>query len=319
MLPPWLVFLWQTGLYIGMAPAVVGLLQWFKSRWQARYGADIWQPYRDLFKLLGKQSILPESASWVFILAPAVIFVCYLLPGMFLPMFYVWPGQSMDFLLLIYLLGLAKFMSGLAVFDVCSIFGSLSSARQFFIHVLTEPVLLVVVYALALLRYSSSLSGLTEPTHSGGVIEILTNPAIGLLMLALGYIFLAESGRLPFDNLDTRLELAMIESGTHLEYSGRALALVEWAQALKLTFSLSLLATLLEPYSIATQTHWNSVLVAMLVYLFKMVALIFGLAAWEMVQSKLRLRSVVIPLTTAMVLALTAVVVVVTTAYFRGV
>jgi formate hydrogenlyase subunit 4 len=318
MLPDGLIPFFQMGLYLCLAPAVAGLLRWFKTRWQARRGADIWQPYRDLLKLLRKQPNLPESASWVFTLAPPVIFVCYLLPGLFLPLIYVSPGGSMDFLLLSYLLGLAKFMSGLAVFDVSSNFGPLSSARQFLIHMLAEPVLLVIVYALALLRYSSSLSGLTEPGQSGGVLEIVTNPAIGLMGVALCYVFLAESGRLPFDNLNTHLELAMIEAGTQLEYSGRALALIEWAQALKLTFFLSLLAAMVCPYPLAIQPHWAALLIGLLAYLVKMTGLIFGLALWELTQAKLRLWSVVNPLTTAMVLALTAVVFVVASTYLRG-
>ena len=204
-----LLVLWfQATVYLLLAPGVVGLLHWFKARLQGRRGADPWQPYRDLLKLLfRKRPNIPESASQVFLIAPPVIFVCYLLLGFFLPTFFIgnpgvspmpWRSLSIDFIFVIYLLGLARFIAALAAFDAGAPFGSMSSGRQFYLHLLAEPALMIAVYALTLTRSSSNIDQLIGYNLHQSILATLTNPAMVLILLALSTVFLAESGRLPW-------------------------------------------------------------------------------------------------------------------------
>jgi len=131
-------------------------------------------------------------------------------------------------------------------------------------------------------------------------------------------LFLAESGRLPFDNPGTHLELTMIEEGTYLRYSGRMLALIEWASAMKLTFFLSLLANLAIPWGIATNLVPMDLVLSIVSFFAKLVFLAFLLALWEMHQAKSRLRAVSEPLILALVPALVSLIVAMLSYLFGG-
>src|SRR5208337_2774905 len=61
----------------------------------------------------------------------------------------------------------------------------------------------------------------------------------------------AENGRIPIDNPATHLELTMVHEAMVLEYSGRHLAMIEAAAALKLVLYFSLIACLFVPFGIA--------------------------------------------------------------------
>jgi len=301
----------QTALYAILAPMFVGVVRWLKTRLQGRRGPDPLQPYRDLRKLLRKRPSVPSSASGIFLLAPAVVFTCFLLLGFALPTFDVAPEAGMDLLLVVALLGLAKFVTALAAFDAGAPFGPMSSGRQSFIHVLAEPALLVAIYILAMSRGTTNLPLLATPGQ--GANQLPYQPTIPLAIGALGYVLLAESGRLPFDNPATHLELTMIEQGAQLEYSGRALALMEWADAMKLTFALSLLAILAFPSGMFVHDAPLPLFVALVVYLAKIGVLLAVLAFWENSRGKVRLRAIATPLMLATgVLLFTVVSLVVT-------
>jgi formate hydrogenlyase subunit 4 len=284
----------QAGLYAAVAPLSVGVVRWLKARMQGRRGADPLQMYRDLWKLLRIRPNVPGSASGVFQVAPPVVFTCFLLLGYALPMVAVPPGKGMDLLLVVGLLGLAKFVTTLAAFDAGSPFGPMSGGRQWFVHVLAEPALLVAIYVFAMIRSTTNLPLLA--TTAGGGSWLVAEPTIPLAIGALGFVLLAEIGRLPFDNPGTHLELTMIEEGTKLEYSGRALALVMWADAMKLTFGLSLVAFLALPTGPVDLDSPLPLLVGLGGYLAKLGVLLLLLAWWETRRGKLRLRAIVTPL-----------------------
>lgn len=326
MISPFVVLLVQAVSYGVLAPAALGLVRWFKARLQRRRGADIWQPYRDIWKLAHKRSNIPQLTS-ILTVVPPVILACYGLLGLFLPTFFVsettstfmasW-GLDMDMIFVIYLLGLAKFVTGLAAFDAATPFGVLSSGRQFFFHSLAEPVMLVGVFALALTKHSSNIVSLVFSAVNQGTLATLKDPATWLILIALCLVFLAEAGRIPFDNPGTHLELTMVEQGAHLDFSGRGLALIEWAHAMKLLFFASLLATLAWPWGIATSATVLQLARGILLYVLKLVILLFLLALWETRRGKLRLRSASQPIALALVLALIAVVYLVASQYLGG-
>jgi formate hydrogenlyase subunit 4 len=226
----------------------------------------------------------------VFLVAPALVFTSYALLGLALPTVVAGPGPGMDLLLVIGLISLAKFVSTLAAFDAGSPFGPMSAGRQWFIQVLAEPALLVTAYIFALSDHTTNLSRLVVKAASRNLL--IGQPILVIALGALLFVLLAETGRLPFDRPGTHLELTMIEEGTLLEYSGRALGLMWWGNAMKLTFVLSLVIILALP-PVPLGLPWPAQLaLASAIYLVKLAALLLVLALWETARSKMRLRAI---------------------------
>jgi formate hydrogenlyase subunit 4 len=279
----------QALVYVLVSPFSVGFINWIKSRLQRRRGPGPLQPYRDLWRLLRTRPTRPESASVIFIVAPAVVFACFVLLGFALPTVAIAAGPGMDLLLVIGLLGLARFVTTLAAFDSASPFGPMSAGRQWYIHVLAEPALFVVTYTFAVTNATTNISHLI--TGGSGLSVAVRQPTISIALCFLFFILLAETGRLPFDRPGTHLELTMIEEGVLLEYSGRALALMNWAYAMKLTFSLSLIAFLAVPTSGSdlSPARFGVLLAA---YFVKLLVLLVLLAMWETARNKMPLRAI---------------------------
>jgi formate hydrogenlyase subunit 4 len=320
----------QVALYVGIAPGVIGVLRWLQARLQGRRGPRPDQIYRDLWKLFHKKPVVPDTASWIFSAAPLVVFSCYVLLGLLIPIVYLAPetisseitigvlfGRPWaDLLVLIYLLGLARFALGLAGMDAGAPFGDLGSSREMFLHFLAEPTMIFVVFALALKAHTTSLPAILQHfmklIDESGLSEIYYDPALWLIGLALSLVTLAEAGRLPFDNPGAHLELTMIGKAIHLEYAGLHLALLEWAEAMRLTFFLTLMLNLFFPYLLGSPEQSllrNALLI--LAYPFKLCLLLIILAVWEMTRAKIRLRAVAGPATLALVFSMLAVVIVV--------
>jgi formate hydrogenlyase subunit 4 len=278
----------QAVMFVVISPLSVGIVAWLEARLQGRRGPYPLQPYRDILKLLRILPTRPESASPVFLFAPAVVFTSYALLGLALPTVVVPAGPGMDFLLVIGLLSLAKFAATLAAFDAGSPFGPMSAGRQWFIHLLAEPALLVAAYIFALTGGTTNVSHLVSQTSRGSLLE--GQPAISIALGALLFVLLAEAGRLPFDRPGTHLELTMIEEGVVLEYSGRALALMWWGFAMKLTFVLSLVAFVALPPADTYSPTAGQLFLSLVFYLVKLGVLLVALALWETARSKMRLR-----------------------------
>jgi formate hydrogenlyase subunit 4 len=278
----------QAVMFVMISPLSVGIVAWLKARLQGRRGPYPLQPYRDIWKLSRILPTRPESASSVFLFAPALVFTSYALLGLALPTVVVPAGPGMDFLLVIGLLSLAKFAATLAAFDAGSPFGPMSAGRQWFIHMLAEPALLVAAYIFALTGETTNVYHLVSQTSRGSLL--VGQPAISIALGALLFVLLAEAGRLPFDRPGTHLELTMIEEGVVLEYSGRALALMWWGFAMKLTFVLSLVAFVALPPADTDSPPAGQLFLSLVFYLVKLGVLLVALALWETARSKMRLR-----------------------------
>jgi formate hydrogenlyase subunit 4 len=298
----------QGSIYLALAPLAIGLLCWAKARLQGRQGPAWFQFYRDLFKLLAKQPAMPANATWVSAVGPALVFSCYAALGFLTPIFYLplpdasWVG---DLLLLVYLLGLARLIMGLVGMSAGASFGGLGSSRELFVHVLIEPTLILIVCVLALKWHTTDLSRIIWEHRAHLVAQL--PPSILLLSLPMSLVTLAEAGRLPFDNPATHLELTMFGKAIHLEYSGPDLALLEWAEALRLTFLLILLSNLALPWLIAAAGFgWLENLLWILAWLAKIFILVLALAMWEALQIKVRLRAMLSPAATPLAITLIA-------------
>ena len=238
------VSVFQAILLLMIAPLVRGVISRLKARIQNRCGASIFRPYRDMFKLLRKEDLVPPTASALFRLVPVVVLVATLVATLFVPVLQDTAVFSMsgDFVLLVYFLAIARFFLMLGGFDGGSSFGGLGASREALVSTLAEAPLLLGLSALAIFSRTATISGVTQWTAQQGATQFTAVQALALVALAL--VAIAETGRIPVDNPTTHLELTMIHEAMVLEHSGPSLALIEWAIAIKLNVMIALLIAL---------------------------------------------------------------------------
>ena len=295
----------QVSLFALLSPAVLGTLWWLKARLLLRKGPPPWQLYLNLIKLFSiPPGRAPETTSWVYATAPVTVFVCYALLAWATPPFNL-GFIPLDLVTVVYLLGFARFALALAGMDTGTPFGGMGSSREMFINVLAEPVLILAILAITLQRHTTDLIRIFSGFSSVGSIFSLL--ALLLLWLALAFITIMDNGLLPIDNPSTHLELTMIQKALHLEYSGRNLALIEWGEAMRLTFFLTLLSDLLITHNLPFQSTVPGNLLGLLQYIAKLLVGIALLALFEITQIKLRLRRIVIPWIVILLLILAAI------------
>jgi len=231
----------QMTLVLLLAPLLTGFLRRVRARLLRRRGPDLLQPYRDLYRLIHKDVVLADSASWLFRVAPYAIFAATWVAASLVPTFatsllFSWTG---DVIVITALLGSARFFQALAGMDVGTSFGGIGSSREMMIAALAEPAMLLTVFTVALLAGSTQLSTIAAFMASG---KVGLRISLGLALIALIIIALAENSRIPVDNPSTHLELTMVHEAMILEYSGRHLAMIELASSLKLLLYMSLIA-----------------------------------------------------------------------------
>ena len=305
----YIVAIAQTALALLLAPGLVGLVRWLKARLQNRRGAPVWQPYLELRKLFAKEVVVSSNASWLFRAAPFVVFastvaVAFLVPVLAVPSPFDPVG---DLLVVVYLLLLGTFFLALAGLDPGSAFGGMGSSREMTVAALSEPTVALAIFALALGAGSTNLGQIVARTMADPAAAV--SPGYLLAFGALFVVTLAENGRLPVDNPATHLELTMIHEAMILEYSGRYLALIEWAAWLKVLLFFSLLGNLFVPWGVATVLTWAALGWALATLLAKLVVLAVALAVFETRVAKLRLFRVPELLAVSFVLAVLAITV----------
>ncbi len=246
----WLATLLQPLVLLLAAPLLVGWIKRIKSRLQNRRGPAVMQPLRDLRKLFAKQPVVAKTASPLFRAAPYVVFASTLLAVTSVPLWSIWlPSTTVaDVIVLVGLLGLGRFFLALAGMDVGTAFGGMGSSREMLVSALAEPAMLMAVFTLAMSAHSTNLSSIVAFNLDAGVV---LRPSYLFALLGLILVAIAETGRIPVDNPATHLELTMIHEAMILEYSGRHLALMEWAAQLKLALYGLLIANLFFPWGLA--------------------------------------------------------------------
>lgn len=256
------------------SPLVSGIIKKSKARLQNRRGPGIFQPYFDLAKLLKKHSVTSATVSWIFSLAPYIYFASALAASSMIPVFSFSGG---DLFLLIYILVLGRFFLVLASLDAGSAFGGMGGAREIFIAVMVEPALLLAMCTVAVKAQTSSL-GTMALSAAGSPFS----PAYIFSAIAFFIVLVTETGRIPVDNPDTHLELTMIHEGMLLEYSGRKLALIMWAAAIKQMIMILLFIVLFLPWNLFGAAGFTGIVLKVL-----LVAVV--IAVGETSSSKMRL------------------------------
>jgi formate hydrogenlyase subunit 4 len=293
-------------LVLALAPALTGLVRKVKARLLGRRGPAILQPYRDLLRLLRKEAVLAENASWLFRTTPYLVLAAIWLAASLIPSFTTWLllSPTADLIALVALLGSARFFLALAGMDVGTSFGGIGASREMMIASLAEPAMLMVTFTVSLLIGSTSLVQISDfvMTHDVGLRVSLAMGLVALVMVAI-----AETGRVPIDNPATHLELTMVHEAMVLEYSGRHLALIEMAAMLKLLLYMSLIACLFAPWGMDVSGRLLAFPAGILAYLGKLAAGGILLALFETSIAKMRVFRVGEFLGGALLLGLLAV------------
>ncbi len=284
----WIFAIVQTLCVVLFAPFMAGWIKWLKCKLQNRQGPAPWQPYQDLLKLSKKEVLLAITASPIFRAAPYVVFSVTVVAISVVPVVSVQlPTSALaDVIVLVGFLALARFFLTLAGMDIGTAFGGMGSSREVTISSLAEPALLLAFFTVSMNASSTNLS--TVISHLTQY-DFILYPS--LIFSSMGFILvaIAETGRIPIDNPATHLELTMIHEAMILEYSGRHLALMEWAAMLKLTLYAILIVNLVTPWGVAMTLDTGDILIGIVIVTGKLLILGALLAVAETVQAKLRL------------------------------
>jgi formate hydrogenlyase subunit 4 len=272
----------QMSLVLLLAPLLTGLVRKVKARLQRRRGPPLIQPYRDLRRLLGKEVVLADNASWLFRVAPYMIFAVTWVAAALVPTFHTglmfsWSG---DLIAITALLGSARFMQALAAMDIGTSFGGIGASREVMIASLAEPAMLMIALSVAIIAGSTQLSTIAAVMASSAVgLRV----SLALALVAFVIVALAENARIPVDNPATHLELTMVHEAMVLEYSGRHLAMIELASSLKLLLYISAIACIFVPVGLE-----HGYAVGLLTWLAKLAIAGVLLGVFEMSIAKMR-------------------------------
>ena len=284
----WLIAILQTALFVALAPFLAGFMKFCKCRLQNRRAPSLLQPYRDLLKLTRKQPVISEDASWLFCTTPYIVFTAMVLAASVVPFIAVDLPTSAeaDVIVLVGFFAFARFFLALAGLDIGTAFGGMGSSREMTISSLAEPAMLMAVFTLTMTASTTNLSGAIEHVLNEGVV---LRPSFVFALFALMLVAVAETGRIPVDNPTTHLELTMIHEAIILEYSGRHLALIEWASQLKFMLYGVLISNIFFPWGIAESFGLSALGYGLFVIVGKLIFLCVFLAFSETAVAKMRL------------------------------
>ena len=300
-----LVQVCQLAVVVALAPLLTGYVRTLKARLLGRQGPPLLQPYRELARLLRKEAVLAHSASWVFRVAPYLVFATTWVAAALVPTFAtgLLLSYAADMIAIVALLASARFMLALAGLDVGTSFGGIGSSREMMIASLAEPAMLMVVFTLSLLAGSTQLSSIAAFMQGPVGLRV----SLGLALVGLVMVAVAENARIPVDNPATHLELTMVHEAMILEYSGRHLALIEAASSVKLLLYLSVIACVFAPWGIAVSGEgFAAYLAGFGAFVLKLAVGGFLLAVFETAIAKMRVFRVSDFLGAALMLGLLA-------------
>jgi len=284
-----LIGLLQALVLLLAAPLLSGFSRVMRAKMHSRRGPSVFQNYFDLAKLMKRQEVVSEQAGWVFRAAPHITIISMLLIAMIIPIFtvqspYGWVG---DLILVIYLYALSRFFFALCGLETGSTFGGMGGRRELLLSVLIEPVMLLVLFVIALLAGSTNL-GVISSKIADGQIPYYTSVWLG--MLAFAFAAFVEMGKLPFDVAEAEQEL---QEGPLTELSGRSLALMKWGIYLKQLVIVALFLAVFLPFGNVARNFTGfpwllSAVLAVAVFLLKLIAFYFVAAVLENAMARVR-------------------------------
>ncbi len=292
----------EIAVALALAPLLGGWVNQWRAWLQNKSAPPLLQPYRMLHKLFHKDSVMAHHASSLFRVAPYIVFGCMALACAIIPTLSIdLPlSPAADAIALVGLFALARVFISLAAMDIGTSFGTLGARREMLIGFLAEPALLMVLFTASLISKSTSLTTIVDTlAHQ----EFAIYPSLAFAGVAFTMVSLAENARVPVDNPATHLELTMIHEALILEYSGRHLALLEWAASLKLFAYSCIGLALFFPWGVADGSEPAALLLALPTLVLKLAIGGVLLAGLETLSAKMRIFRVPEFLATAFMLA----------------
>ncbi len=283
------MIIFQALIVPALSPLIIGIIRKIKARMQNRQGASIFQPYRDINKLLHKDEIISSDATFIFRIAPYMVFGATIAIAVSIPIigtFVPHLGTS-DLLAVVYMMAFGTFFLALSGIDIGGPFGGFGASREMAVSALAEGGLVFSLFAIAFIAGTSDLISIPKALLTSGA-PVTTLSTI-LAFFGFCVALLAENMRFPFDNPSTHLELTMVHEAMIIEYSGKRLALMEWASANKLLIFMILGANIFFPYGIAMYIGLSTIIISILVLLAKILVFCAAIAFIESTTAKLRL------------------------------
>ena len=266
------------------APLYSGFARVLRAKMHSRHGPPLFQNYYDLFKLMKRQEIVPAQGSLIFRITPYLTIAAVLLAVMIIPILtaaspFGWAG---DMILVVYLLAMVRFFTSLSGLAAGSTFGGVAARRELLLSALVEPLILLVLFVMALLAGSTNLGAITTAVATGSLPYYAT---VWLGMISFAFVIFVEAGKLPFDVGEAEQEL---QEGPLTEYSGHGLALMKWGMYMKQLAVIALFLAVFAPFgSVETPSVWGGLL-ALLIFLAKTATLyvIAGLVENSMARTR---------------------------------
>ena len=272
-------------IFLFIAPFIVlGIIKKTKAFWAGRKGVSIFQPIYDTVKLFKKDRTISKTTSWVFNIAPVVVFVTVFFAGIFAPMFMSYSIINIEagFIIFSYILGLGKFFALISAMDTGSSFEGMGASREACFTTIVEPAFFIILGSIVALSGNFTFAGLSQILENCGSYGILI---IIMAIFALLIMLLTECSRVPVDDPTTHLELTMIHEVMILDNSGVDLALITWASGMKMVILMSLIANLIIPFGMDTK-------IAILAFLGIFVLLSVAIGTIESAVARLRMSHV---------------------------
>ncbi|UZX54048.1 respiratory chain complex I subunit 1 family protein [Yersinia ruckeri] len=280
----WPLALIQAIALLAVAPLFTGLSRVMRARMHNRQGPGVLQEYRDIAKLLKRQSVAPMASGVAFRSMPYLLTGGLLVIATALPMVTLASpiGATGDVITVIYLFAVVRFVFAIAGLDTGSTFTGIGASREAVLGVLVEPILLLGLWIAALVAGSTSLSAIASCVRYWPQSSSLTLILAGLACAFATYI---EMGKLPFDMAEAEQEL---QEGPLTEYSGAALGVLKIGISLKQWVVLQLFLGLFFPFGLAEHITPLSLLVAVVLCLLKLLIAIFLVSLIENSVARLR-------------------------------
>jgi formate hydrogenlyase subunit 4 len=278
----------QVIAFFALSPLYISWIRTLKCWMQGRRSPSIFQPYRDIAKLFAKDLYLAKNASWIFRATPYLVFGTAILAGAIVPILTATRtlAPTADVIVLVGLFAIARFFTALAGMDIGTVFGGMGSSREMMIASLAEPAMLMAIFTISLVYKSTSLSSIVIES---AISELSFHPSFAFAFISFVLIALAENGRVPIDNPSTHLELTMIHEAMILEYSGRHLALLEWAGMMKLFLFSAIGIACFAPWGISLSGKISSLPYAFAAMLIKFMLVGFMIVLIETGMAKMRI------------------------------
>ncbi|MEN8615444.1 NADH-quinone oxidoreductase subunit H [Dehalogenimonas sp. THU2] len=282
-----LYLLLNTLFIVAISPLLLGVIKKVKALCQGRKGPPIFQQYYNLFKLLKKEIIYSQNASFIMRLSPYLNIGFLLAASVMVPVVFLPEATgSGNIILFLYLMVSAKFFMALAGLDAGSAFGGMGASREMSLSAIIEPVTITSVAALAFVLKTTDIPAMFAVTLAGSLAQY---PTLILIAFSLFIIIIVETARVPVDNPETHLELTMIHEAMILEQTGPKLALMELSYGVKQTVLMALLINIVFPWGLATEATPFGVLLSMASFAVKALALAAVIGVFESSMAKIRL------------------------------